>query len=255
MRDWKRTQQGFLRKRQGRLLALLCLILIALLAPAIAEAAPPSLVAVGHTQQHPTAQWTLPPGVQPQVIEIATQPTVGTDGSFFSENRVLFDLLDDGQTVYTSSDTRLKTGITYYVHINGLDEPCFYASACPVREWSNILTLTIPNVPPNLQSGKWNAYRFLREGTATLTVCDDGGDYRVVVGQTRIRRGRVVARASSTFAETLSTFSDPCGTFNVEWSIPSKLIATGDTYRVTFQVIDPFGLRSRVISGQAKWKR
>ena len=141
------------------------------------------------------------------------------------------------------------------MHINGLDEPCFYYSNCPVREWSNILTLVTPNVAPTLQSGKWNAYRFLREGSATLNVCDDAGDYRVIVSQTRIRRGRVLARTSGTFTGTLSTFNDPCGTLSIEWAIPKKLIFTGDTYKVTFQVIDSLGLRSSIISGQAKWKR
>lgn len=216
-------------------------------------AAPPSLVAVGHTEQHPTASWTLPAGVEAQVIEIATSPTQGTDGSFFTENTVLFDLLEDGQTFYTSSDKRLKTGATYYVHMSGLDRPCFFASACPVREWSNILTLNIPNVAPVLQTGRWSAYRYSRSGTATLQVCDDEGDFRVIIGQQRLRRGKVVARASSTVTDDLLVGG--CGSLYVTWAIPRKLIATGDVYRVTITVVDQAGARSRTISGQSRWRR
>jgi hypothetical protein len=109
-------------------------------------AAPPVLTSVSHVDRHPSATWTLPPGVVPQVAEVATSPATSTDGYFFSENVVAFDLLQRGQTnwVYNS---QLDPG-TYYAHISGLDEPCFYAGLCPVREFTQILTLTIAAPPP-----------------------------------------------------------------------------------------------------------
>lgn len=225
---------------------------VALAFPSAALAAPPVLLSVGHNQLHPTAQWSLPPGVEAAVIEIATSPAQGTDGNFFSENVVDFDLLEDTQTFFTSSSTRLKTGVTYYVHVSGIDIPCYYADGCPVREWSNILTLTIPNVAPDLRAGRWNAYRYLRSGNATLDVCDDEGEYRVVVTQARVRKGKVVARTSSTRTGSIS--SGGCGSMSVSWSIPAKLIRVGDVYRVSFVVIDPAGLRSRAVGGQSRWR-
>jgi hypothetical protein len=223
----------------------------ALFVPTAASAAPPMLVAVGHAKQQLTARWTLPPGVESQLIEIATDPALSTDGAFVGENLVHFELLEAGQTSYTSTDQRLKTGVTYYVHMNAIDWPCFFVFACPVREWSNVLTLRIPNLAPVLQSRRWNASRTLRAGKATLQVCDDEGDFTVVIGQQRLRRGRVVARATTVASDDLR--SGGCGSLSVTWSIPANLIAIGDVYRVTFAVVDAAGRRSRAISGQSRW--
>ena len=111
-----------------------------------AVAAPPVLTSVSHVNRHPAATWTLPPGVLSRVAEVATSPATSTDGYFFSENVKAFDTLEDAQTnwVYNS---QLDPGV-YYVHIGGVDEPCFFAGQCPVREFSQIMTLEIPNPPP-----------------------------------------------------------------------------------------------------------
>jgi hypothetical protein len=109
-------------------------------------AAPPVLTSVSHVNRHPAATWTLPPGVQSKVAEVATSPATSTDGYFFDENVKAFEVLQDTQTnwVYNS---QLDPG-TYYVHIAALDEPCFYAGLCPIREFSQISTLVIPAAPP-----------------------------------------------------------------------------------------------------------
>jgi hypothetical protein len=223
----------------------------ALFVPTAASAAPPMLVAVGHAKQQLTARWTLPPGVESQLIEIATDPALSTDGAFVGENLVHFELLEAGQTSYTSTDQRLKTGVTYYVHMNAIDWPCFFVFACPVREWSNVLTLRIPNVAPVLQSRRWSTSRTRRSGNARLQVCDDEGDFRVIIGQQRLRGGKVVARAVSVVSDDLLVSG--CGSLRVTWSVPAKLIAIGDLYRVTFTVVDAAGRRSRTISGQSRW--
>lgn len=75
----------------------------------------------------------------------------------------------------------------------------------------------------------------------------------MIVGQQRLRRGKVVARASSVATDDLITSG--CGTLYVSWPIPKKLIAIGDVYRVTFTVVDAAGGRSRTISGQSRWRR
>ena len=232
-------------------LLIVAAVAAAVLVPAAAFAAPPTLVAVGHAKQHLTATWTLPPGVESQLIEIATDPALSTDGAFLGDHLVHFDLLEAGQTSYTSSESRLKTGVTYYVHMNAIDWPCFFVFACPVREWSNVLTLRIPNVAPVLQSRRWSASKTLRSGSARLEVCDDEGDFMVVIGQRRLRGGKVVARATTVVSADLPVSG--CGSLRVTWSIPARLIAIGDVYRVTFAVVDAAGRRSRTISGQSRW--
>lgn len=87
-----------------------------------------------------------PPGVEAKTIEVATSPVTASDGSFFAENREAFDLLGDAQTSWLSA-YKLDPG-TYYVHVAGLDEPCFYADLCPVREYSAVMTLVIAAPTP-----------------------------------------------------------------------------------------------------------
>jgi hypothetical protein len=107
-----------------------------------AVAAPPVLISVGHVDRHPSATWTLPPGVNSRVVEVAASPATSTDGYFFAENRKAFDTLQEAQTHWVYN-FQLDPG-TYYVHISGIDEPCYLAGQCPVREFSQILTLVIP---------------------------------------------------------------------------------------------------------------
>jgi hypothetical protein len=232
---------------------LLVVTVAALVVPTVAVAAPPTLVSVGHVKQQLIARWTLPPGVESQLIEIATDPALSTDGAFVGDHLVHFELLEARQTSYTSSDQRLKTGVTYYVHMNAIDWPCFFVFACPVREWSNVLTLRIPNIAPVLQSRRWSASRTLRSGNARLQVCDDEGDFSVIIGQQRLSGGKVVARATTVVSDELLVSG--CGSLRVTWSIPAKLIAIGDVYRVSFAVVDAAGRRSRTISGQSRWDR
>ena len=236
-----------------RLLVVGGLAAALLLVPAAAVAAPPTLVAVGHAKQFLTARWTLPSGVESQLIEIATDPALSTDGAFLGEHLVHFELLEAGQTSYTANERRLKTGVTYYVHMNAIDWPCFFVFACPVREWSNVLTLRIPNVAPVVQARRWTANRTRRSGNATLQVCDDEGDVTVVIGQQRLRGGKVIARATTIVSGALH--SNGCGSLSVNWPIPASLIAIGDVYRVTFAVVDAAGKRSKAISRQSRWER
>lgn len=119
---------------------------LALAFPAGALAAPPILVSTWHVNRHPAASWTLPPGVTSQVAEVATSPATSTDGYFFSENVKAFDILEPTQTSWVYN-YQLDPGI-YYVHIAGLDEPCFYAGLCPVREFTQTATLEIAAPPP-----------------------------------------------------------------------------------------------------------
>jgi hypothetical protein len=111
-----------------------------------ALAAPPILSSVRHVDRHPAATWTLPPGVTSQVAEVATSPATSTDGYFFNENVKAFDVLQPAQTNWVYN-FQLDPGV-YYLHIAGLDEPCFFAGLCPVREFTQIATLVIEASPP-----------------------------------------------------------------------------------------------------------
>jgi hypothetical protein len=231
------------------LTALVSGVIVAALLPSTARAAPPVLLSVGQIQGHPQATWSLPPGVTAQVLEIATSPLTGSDGAFFFENVEIFDLLEDTQTSYTSS-RRLPPG-AYYVHLSGLDEPCFYSGACPVREYSSILPLTIPNTPPTLRIKRVRG-NTLTGGVATLQICDqEGGDATVFITQRRLRRSRVVASATSTDDAFLL---GPCDEELVFWKIPRKLYRRGDVYRVSFQVRDQHGARSQPAVWGTRWR-
>jgi hypothetical protein len=114
-----------------------------LLSSGSALAAPPVILTVGQVSQHPTATWSLPAGVESRVVEVATAPTTGSDGYFFAENVKAFDIPQPTDTSWTYT-YQLDPG-TYYVHIAGFDTTC---GACPIREFSSILTLVIPAPPP-----------------------------------------------------------------------------------------------------------
>jgi hypothetical protein len=108
-----------------------------------ALAAPPTLVSVGQTSRHLTATWSLAPGAESRVIEAARSPNTGSDGYFFEENVVHLGTLESAHTSYVST-SQVEAGF-YYVHVASFQTGC---STCPVREWSNILTITIPPGPP-----------------------------------------------------------------------------------------------------------
>src|SRR5262245_14112779 len=128
-----------------RWLTLVIAALAAVMWASPARAAPPTLLSVEHVKRHPKATWTLAPGAQARVIEIATSPEAGSDGYFFTENVKVFDTLEDTQTQWLDSDA-LDTG-TYYVHVASFDPSCGY-NTCPGREWSNVLVLRIVNSRP-----------------------------------------------------------------------------------------------------------
>lgn len=65
-------------------------------------------------------------------------------GYFFSENVVAFNVPEPTQTSWVYG-YQLDPG-TYFVHVAGYEPGCV---ACPGRQWSNVLVLTIPSPPVN----------------------------------------------------------------------------------------------------------
>jgi hypothetical protein len=127
-----------------RLLVLILAISIVHAGEAIA--APPVLTSARHIDRHPAATWTLPAGVKARVAEVATSPATSTDGYFFFENVRAFSVLEDAQTNWVYN-FQLDPG-TYYVHVAAIDEPCYFAGLCPIREFTQIATLVIEAPPP-----------------------------------------------------------------------------------------------------------
>jgi hypothetical protein len=117
-------------------------VMAGLVFPAGAFAAAPALLTVGQISGHLTATWSLPPGVEARVAEAAVNPARSSDGYFFFENVLAagsFDTLTSTQTTWT--DSFQNDPGTYYIHIAGWDRSC---SACPVREFSQMMVATIP---------------------------------------------------------------------------------------------------------------
>ena len=137
--------------RLGKVTALTLGLAAGLASATPAAAAPPVLTAVGHDRQHPWARWTLPAGVEARVVEVATAPDVGSNGYFWEENVEVFETLEPSQTYWLSTE-KLDAGKTYYVHIGGHDEQCYEDERCPLREFSRVMTLTIPPPPPPARS-------------------------------------------------------------------------------------------------------
>jgi hypothetical protein len=92
---------------------------------------------------HPSVAWQLAPGWCALVIELATNPAVGSDGSFFTENIIDGGALDTGQTSWLSSSASTKDPGSYYVHVE--------AYACDFSggfEWSPVVKFDVTPPPP-----------------------------------------------------------------------------------------------------------
>ena len=100
-----------------RVTVIFAAVIAALAFSVSARAAPPVLTTVGQIDGHPTASWTLPPGGETWVVEIAHSTAAGSDGHFSLENRVVYDALFNSSTSWTDSGYPLQPG-TYYVHVS-----------------------------------------------------------------------------------------------------------------------------------------
>jgi hypothetical protein len=162
--------------RASRYLAVasLAFATAAFAAPAASAFNAPTLVRAGHTQRHPSAEWTLPQYVQASVVEVARSPETASDGSFFSENQVVFDLVQETDTQWLYRD-QLAPG-TYYVHVRGWDNACFhndFQTECG-SAWSNVLPLTIsPPAPLYVASVKSTHPAAIRDKSRNWTYRGD----------------------------------------------------------------------------------
>jgi hypothetical protein len=207
------------------------------------SAAPPrtaTITSVGTTQRHPTATWNLPPGVDPQVIEIASSPSVGSDGYFLEPYREVSDLLRKGQTSYVDFE-ELGLG-TYWVHIQTVDHNCSSIENWTCTAWSNIVRLTIAlpaNVRPALRLARFDALRH----EAQVTACDETNGR--LTFRTRLAHGHTSRRR--TFSpSTKPTYTE--GERNCSpYYVPLPALYGTGRYTMTMTVSDARGGTSKPV--------
>ena len=79
--------------------------------------------------QHLNIAWSGPSnGIEFGAIQLATRPDTGSDGNFYTENRIDFELLSKGQTFWVATDplpviTKAGT-LTLYARVSGWDDYC-----------------------------------------------------------------------------------------------------------------------------------
>jgi hypothetical protein len=113
--------------------------------PAAVRRAAQSVVIVRAESQggHPYAAWQMASGWCANVVELAKNPSVGSDGSFFAENILDAGVLQPGQTTWLSSSPSTRSPSSYYVHVQAY--ACDF-SAGP--EWSPVVKFDVTPPPP-----------------------------------------------------------------------------------------------------------
>jgi hypothetical protein len=232
----------------SRSLVLAVMAVAAGLSAIPASAAPPraaTITSVGTTYRHATATWTLPAGVEPQLIELASAPSVGSDGSFFEENREESDLLRQGQTSYVGAD-ELGLG-THWLHVQTVDNNCSSIENSTCIAWSNIVRLTIgldANSRPALRLVHFDVH--LHE--AQVTACDETDGrltFRTTLSVNRFGYGHVTRR------RTYSPFTRPTYTEGERncspYFVPLPPLYGVGRYTLTMTVTDARGGRSKPV--------
>jgi hypothetical protein len=164
----------------------------------------------------------------------------------------VFDLLEETQTTWLDSD-QLPPG-TYYVHVSGFDEACYYAGRCPVREWSQILPLVVPaNKRPRLAAVHWieaghnkPGRRYYVTETLRFRACDDApGPLFARVGQTK--RVGPYTFGRDVFVRRLPLAAAGCRSYMLRWRLKERFFGVG-RYTITLRIRDTEEAWSRVVS-------
>jgi hypothetical protein len=230
--------------------AVLAALIVAPLAHALN---PPTLISAGHVKRHPAARWTLPPNVEAWSVQVATRPDRGSDGQFFSENVVVFDLVRATDTEWLDAD-RLKAG-TYYVHVRGYDNTCLtppYEGECGLV-WSNVLSFRIVNRAPTLRALRWSTrghgsagYSYYVTVSLRMRICDDAaGEITTYRTERKHLAGRTFARSrESDYGRERRA---GCTVTRWTWRLEDKFFGVG-YYSVRVWVHDRDGGKSRAVT-------
>jgi hypothetical protein len=141
-----------------RTIIAMSLAVVALLAPATARAAVPTLdpltVTVSPEERSMTAEWRLPEGMRSYLIEIATDPETYASGDL--KGQFLVGNVVYSQLLFTNNPTRYtfetSPGEPVYVHIAAYEAAASscsspYLPSC-VKEFSEVMSAEIPLASP-----------------------------------------------------------------------------------------------------------
>jgi hypothetical protein len=107
--------------------------------------------------QHLAVTWSGPSnGIEFGSIQLATRPETGTDGDFYSENRIGFHVLAKGQQSWIDTEplpvTKKAGSVTLYVRLSGWDDFCeFHDYGYGITQWLGCVVWS-PVAPLTIQS-------------------------------------------------------------------------------------------------------
>jgi hypothetical protein len=158
---------------------LLLALVAACIASPQASAAAPVLLTAGATNLHSTATWSLPNGVEARIVEVASSPSVDSDGYFQPYALEAGDSLTPTQTTWTDV-FQLEPSRTYYLHVGGHDTAC---ASCPAVQFSNIISFTVGTGSETSPTARLTI-RNIGSGTGRVTSNPFGLDCRSTCTQT-----------------------------------------------------------------------
>jgi hypothetical protein len=223
-----------------RSLLLLSLAVAALVAPAQALAAPPTLSSVGQQNRHPTATFSAPRS-DDATIYVATKPDRATDGRFLDENLKTLAFLTDSElqsgqwlsneqldpgTYWVMLRTSANFGSCYSFDTGGFDPAC-------ADGFSNVMQLVVPEPAVRYSAGV-TVYKYLNQVDLRLAAAPLGTSrsyrlcYQLRSGRTRCLTGTLDGFDwNSGVADTLTVSKQNLPritTFN--WYVGGKRVAT-----------------------------
>ena len=139
-------------RRWRGLLAVAVLATVSAVAPGTASASTSiTLNNVRSENRHVAASFALGPYAEVWGVQVATQPTRGTEGTFLTENVVIFDFWGSasGQATQYLSEEQINVPGTYYVMALGYDDSCFVDILLDCGPlYSDVVPVTIEPPPP-----------------------------------------------------------------------------------------------------------
>ncbi len=124
----------------------------------VAQAAPPTLLSVGHQNRHVTATFSAP-GADFVNISVSRKPDVATDGTFLNENVATSGYLTATEIASGAwlGASQIDPGF-YYVQLQATDYDCSGDPAC-TDGFSDMTTLTVPKPRPSFRAAVGPVFR------------------------------------------------------------------------------------------------
>jgi hypothetical protein len=219
---------------------VLTFVLACIAAPQ-ASAAAPVLLTAGATNLHSTATWSFPAGVEARIVEVASNPTVDSDGYFQANALEAGDSLTPSQTTWTDV-FQLEPSRTYYLHVGGRDTSCV---SCPAVEFSNIISFTVGTATAETTATARITIRNAGSGSGRVTSNPSGLDCSTTCTETFPRDIHVTLTPKPAPGSIFTGWSGG-GCFG--WALTCEvLLNVSQTVVATFDVISPPSLPELVV--------